>query len=261
MRNIPVPPYLRERATEIYKDYGESINIPSCHFEPMKRIIILGTSHIAPESRERVEHTILTYKPDIIAIELDRARLEALLHPKQERVRLRDIRRIGLNGWIFAQLGAWAEHALGAKVGTKPGVEMLKAVELAQQTNTALALIDQDITITLKRLRAITWKEKFRFVIDIFKNIFFKKGIEFDLATVPEQELIEKLISDVKQRYPTLYRVLVLERNEYMARKLSRLYFAHPDKLILAIVGAGHQQEIATLLQKYIKEHNQQTPT
>jgi pheromone shutdown-related protein TraB len=220
----------------------------------MAKIKIVGTSHIAPESLKKVEKTILKEEPDIVAIELDKKRLFALIHKDKQKVRFRDIKRVGFKGWLFALIGAWVEKKLGAKVGVSPGAEMLKAVALAQQTGAKIALIDQDIEVTLRRFsKALTWKEKGRFVVDAFKGIVLRKGVEFDLTKVPPQKLIKKIISDVKKRYPNVYKVLVQERNEHMAKKLAVIRKRYPEDKIVAVVGAGHETEIAELLKNYLK--------
>jgi len=139
-------------------------------------------------------------------------------------------------------------------VGVAPGTEMIKAVTAAQQTGAKIALIDQDIEITLKKFsKALTWKEKLTFLGDVIKGVIFKKGIKFDLEKVPSQKVIRKLIEDVKKRYPNVYKVLVEERNEYMAKRLAILAKNHPEENIIAVLGAGHEREIHKLLKKYLK--------
>ena len=103
-----------------------------------------------------------------------------------------------------------------------------------------IALIDQKIALTLQRLNeTITWREKGRFFIDILKAILgFGEKIEFDLNKVPSEELIEKMLLYVKKRYPSIYTVLVLERNLHMAKKLNELM--KNFNLIVVVVGAGH---------------------
>jgi pheromone shutdown-related protein TraB len=218
------------------------------------KLKIIGTSHIAPESIKKVEKTILETKPDIVAIELDRKRLIALMSKQKQKIGFRDIKRVGFKGWLFAQIGAWAERKLGAKVGVTPGAEMLKAVAAAHQVNAKIALIDQDIEITLRKFsKALTWKEKFTFIGDIFKGVVLRKGIQFDLAKVPSQKVIDKLIEDVRKRYPSIYKVLVQERNEYMAMKLTQIVKHYKDAYVVAAVGAGHEKEIVQLLKSYLK--------
>ena len=223
-----------------------------------KNLILIGTSHIAKQSLEEVEKSIEDKKPDIVALELDKKRFYALIHKSTRRIGLRDVRRIGLKGFIFNMIGAWVERKLGKYVGVKPGSEMLKAIELARKNKIKIALIDQDIEITLQKLsKSITWKEKWHFIVDILKGVFLRKselkkmGIKkLDLTKVPSRKLIKKLTQEVKKRYPGVYKILVEERNEIMASNISRLMSENPDKLILGVIGAGHEEEMLELIKK-----------
>lgn len=216
-------------------------------------LTIVGTSHIAKQSLEEVETAIEDKKPDIIALELDRNRLYSLFK-KPGKIRIYDIKRVGIKGFLFSLIGAWAEKKLGNMVGVSPGSEMKRAVVLARKKGIKIALIDQEIEITLKRFsKSLTWKEKWNFIMDIFKGIFGKKdalGMEFDLTKVPSKEIIKKLIAKVKERYPNVYKVLIEERNFVMADNLKRIMEKNPDKKILAIMGAGHEEEILDLIKK-----------
>src|SRR3989344_7608224 len=100
-----------------------------------KNLTIIGTSHIARQSLEEVEMAIEQGKPDIVALELDRKRLYALMNKQNSKISLYDIRRVGLKGFIFSLIGAWAEKKLGKMVGVAPGSEMKKAIMLAQKNN------------------------------------------------------------------------------------------------------------------------------
>ena len=51
-------------------------------------------------------------------------------------------------------------------------------------------------------------------------------------------------------RYPSIYNVLVEERNRYMIKKLIKLLRENPDQKILVIVGAGHEEGMKELLLK-----------
>ena len=76
-------------------------------------------------------------------------------------------------------------------------------------------------------------------------------GLEnFDLSKVPKKELIIKMMGQLKKKYPSLYKTLVSDRNKYMVKNLIKLMRQHPDKKILAIVGAGHKEGMEKLLLK-----------
>lgn len=218
-------------------------------------LTIIGTSHIAKQSILEVKAAI-EKKPDIVAVELDKPRLEGLKDRKTTKIRVTDIFRIGVTGYVFAVIGAWAQKKLGSVVGVDPGAEMLIAVRLARKNNIWIELIDQDIRITLHRLSgAVTFREKLRFFYDISRALFFRKsemkrlGIEdFDLSKVPTDKVIRILISELKKNYPNVYRVLVKERNIFMAGRLHGLMQGNLGKSIVAIVGAGHEEELLGMI-------------
>jgi len=221
-------------------------------------ITLIGTSHIAKQSINEITEAINNHKPDIIAVELDVQRAAALLQKKKNKVGLRQILSIGVKGFIFVKLGQFVQEKLGKKVGVMPGSDMKTAIEIAGKNKIEIAFIDQPISITLKRFsKNLTWKERWRFFIDLFKGLFFGKkamkelGIsEFDLTKVPEREIIKKMMGQLKKRYPSVYRVFVSERNKYMVRQLISLVRKNPGKKILAVVGAGHKEGMEKLLLK-----------
>ncbi len=219
-----------------------------------KNVILIGTSHIAKESVETVEKNILEEKPDLVCLELDKKRLAALLtKQKKSKLPLKEIFRIGLKGYLFSLIGGYVQEKLGKRVGITPGSDMLAAYKTAKKNNIRVALIDQDIELTLKKFsKSITWREKGRFIIDVVKGLLFKNQVlVFDLTKVPEEELIHKLIEQVKERYPNAYKVLVEERNILMAKEISKFSKTNPDKKILAVIGAGHEKEMVRLIKKY----------
>jgi len=220
-----------------------------------RNLTLIGTSHIAVESVNAVTDAILKEQPAIVALELDRKRLPALLHPQKAKASWKDIRRIGFKGWLFSIIGAWVERKLGEQVGMKPGAEMLQAIKAAKAVKAGIALVDQDIEITLKRFsQTFSWKEKWHLFVDIVKGVIFRKSeITFDLKTVPSQKTISRLIKQVQKRYPNIYKVLVTERNEVMARNLAYLMENNPNKKIVAVVGAGHEQELLKLIREHLK--------
>lgn len=215
----------------------------------MAKIVVLGTSHIASESVKAIESAAEENKPDIIAVELDAQRLNALLNKERRGIRMSDIFRVGLGGYFFAQIGGFVQRRLGSVVGVEPGAEMLAAVRYAQVKGIRLALIDQNVTITLRKFSAaFGWKEKLNFLVDIVNGLLRPRmeikryGLDkLDLRKVPEKRLINQMLMHIKARYPGLHRVLIEERNDIMIARLKRLAEDNPDATILAVVGAGHE--------------------
>jgi pheromone shutdown-related protein TraB len=232
---------------------------------PKKKVQIrlVGTSHIAKQSVQEVQYNIEHFKPDIVCVELDAMRLKALLDEdkRHNKTPFWAIFKVGVVGYIFAKIGSWGSRKLGKMVGVEPGDEMLAAVNGAREKNIKIALIDQPIEITLSRFSSkITFKEKMRFVKDLFSSIIFpKKAIEelgvdiheMDLNKVPSAKLIKGLVKVMKQKYPNAYSVLVDERNKVMSINIMKL--AQKHERILAVVGAGHLEGMKEELDRLSK--------
>ncbi|MBI4447823.1 TraB family protein [Candidatus Woesearchaeota archaeon] len=221
-----------------------------------KNLTIIGTSHISIESIAEVKKVLAEQRPEIIALELDKKRFFGLMQKNKPKIRLGDIKYLGLSAWLLNLFGAWAEKKMGKVVGVEPGEEMRVAINSAAQFNAKIALIDQDITITLKRLlKGITWKERLRFVYDLLRGLLWgKPEIKFDLRKVPNEKVIEKLIGSLKKNYPSIYRVLIDERNVFMAKKLSEIIKSNPNKLIVGVVGAGHEKGLIKEIKKFVAQ-------
>ena len=226
-------------------------------------VVLVGTSHIASESVKNVAAVIDHFAlagPCVVGVELDKQRFYSLVHEqkKTSSFSFENIRRFGFKGFIFAVIASTVTERLAKMVGAKPGDDMMSAIKAARKYDFLIALVDQPIHITLRRFsQTLTWKEKWHFIVDIFFGLFFPKremkkyGLaSFDLSKVPPETLIKKLLLGVEQRYPNIYRVLISERNVFMARKIRQFQEKYPDRVIIVVIGAGHEDGIKELLMK-----------
>lgn len=227
-----------------------------------KNLHLIGTSHIARQSVQEVEQIILEQKPKIVALELDQRRFMVLLHQPKKKIQLNAIRKVGVKGFVFYLIGQWIEKKLGNIVGVPPGSEMKKATETAMKVKADIALIDEDIEQVLKRLsKRITWREKGRFLKEVIKSIFLpSQKIKIDLTKVPEEKLIRRLTARVKRDYPSFYKTIIEERNEYMAKNLYKLMNTEKEGSIIAVIGAGHEKELLELVKHENKLHKKRNP-
>ncbi len=229
-------------------------------YAPLGNVVLVGTSHIASESVKNVAAVIDHFAPCIVGIELDRQRFYGLLHEQRSTYfpTFQNVRRFGVKGTLFALIASAVSQKLAKMVRTRPGDDMRSALRAAKKHQLIVALLDQPIPITLHRFSAaITWEEKLHFLVDIFRGIFFpqrelrKYGFDqLDLRKVPSTEVIKKLLSHVKERYPNVYRVLIDERNRYMVRQIHKFQQKYPGQTIVAVVGAGHEEGMRQLLNK-----------
>ena len=216
-----------------------------------KNITFIGTSHISKESITLVEKTLLEARPSIIALELDNSRFHALLSKKPKTSSFSSIGRLGVKGFIFGKIGALIENRLGKFSGSSPGSEMKKAILIAKEKKTLLALIDQDISITLKRIsESLTFNEKLKFIKDFIKSFFIKLPKGFDISKVPEEDKINQMSNQLKKEYPNIHKTLIIDRNIHMSKALYKLSQDNSSKDIVAIIGAGHVKGIISLLKK-----------
>ena len=216
-----------------------------------KNLVLLGSSHISIESIKEIKTYLDKNKPSIIASELDKNRYMALVSKDPRSSSIQIIRELGFGAFVINKIGQKIERELGKLVGVTPGSEMLAAINIANEKNIPLALIDQDIRLTLKRLsKKLTLKEKLRFVVDIFLSLFPSKNkIKIDLRKVPSQELIKEMILKIEERYPTIYKVLIEERNKTMSSNLLRISKDIKGE-IFVIIGAGHLDGLIDQLKK-----------
>lgn len=231
----------------------------------LSNLKLIGTSHIAKQSVNQVEDFLDTYDVDYVCIELDRQRLYALQNNVESKISIKNIgmaKQIGLTGFIFALIASAVQKSLGKKVKTKPGSDMLAAVKSAAKRKIPIALIDQNVNITLQKLsKYLTFKEKFRIVSDLIKGLLgFKSELtgisssDLDLSKVPSDRLIEVVLEKTKDRYPNFYRALVSERNEFMSDRIFGLMNAKPDSKVLVIIGAGHKEGMVKYLENKFKD-------
>ncbi len=213
-------------------------------------ITILGTSHIAAESIQKIESTFRKVNPDIICLELDKGRLAALLKG-ESRVSWRMIFYVGTLGFLFALLARFVQKRLGNIVGVMPGSDMKKGFELAMQHKKKVILIDQPVQITLRKMTKALSREIWRFLWDMVRSPFVKElqfRVNFNLRKVPSEKEIRPILKFFEKRYPKTYYALVEGRNRIMAKALRKIKEKHPNEKILVVVGEGHRRRIEQLL-------------
>lgn len=200
-------------------------------------IHIYGTSHVSEDSMDIINEKLEEHDPDIVALELDLTRLNALLNGNSS----------AKGGPMFLKLVKKFQDFIGSKTGVMPGEEMLYAYRKSIAENREVALIDQDIRATIDRLETVSKKEKLRALAEAGAG-FLMPG-RFDATEIPEDEMLEKLLDELEVKFPGLYRVFLEERNRVMADYLRNLQQEEPDAEIVAFVGAAHRKDLEERLE------------
>lgn len=213
---------------------------------------IVGTSHISKDSVTEIKKTIEEFKPDIVCVELDVNRYKSLFQKRRGRIKLSNVTKLGLFGFLFYLIGSISQKVLSKRVGSKPGIDMRSAIVEAKRAGAKVALIDQDISITLRNLsKEVSFPEKMKlFAYVLFGGFISKKKVKFNLKTVPRDSVVRKLVSEMKNKFPNFYRVLVSDRDKYMQNQVRAIVTNFPKSKILVIVGAGHKSSLKKFVSK-----------
>ncbi|GAB6135829.1 TraB domain-containing protein [Thermococcus prieurii] len=212
----------------------------------LRYVKLIGTMHVSPRSREEVIRTILEERPHAVAIELDRARFLGM--ERNVELTLEDSLRMGRAGLINYAL-AKVEEKLGETFGMSPGEEMKAAIESAKLLGIPLYLIDEDISVILSKIASAPFREKLLMALEGL-SVFLPLG-RAEIGDPMEE--YRTMMVEFRRRYPYLYRVLVEERNEVMARNLmaivdSLLARGIKRPKVIAVVGLGHKPGIERIL-------------
>ncbi len=221
----------------------ENANISRLQLQD-KEIILLGTAHVSSQSAEEVRAFIEEEKPDAICIELDEDRYQNLLNP--ERWLQTDISDIIRKKQTFLLLSniilSAYQRRMADKFDTSAGKEMVTAIEEAGKYNIPLVLADRSIKTTFKRIWAKhSLKEKAKILAALLSTDEAEQNITAeDIEALKNSDMLEAALKEVSKEFPTVYEVLVDERNRYLAEKIRNA----PGKKILAVIGAAHRSGI-----------------
>ena len=206
----------------------------------MAEITVVGTSHISPDSAKKVRKTILKERPDCVAIELCPERLMALSSGNY-----RPSLRFGITHYVLAVI----QQYLGKKTGVLPGSEMMVAANTAIKVGARVALIDKRIDRIMQEISEISFAEKFGLFSKLLVSIIFSpfsRKQKMDFSKVPPETIIEEAMELMERDMTSFYKILVEERNKYMAGCIKEL--AKKYEKIVVVVGAGHKKGLKKLL-------------
>lgn len=218
---------------------------------------VVGTAHVSQRSVDDVRTVIDAVKPDVVCVELCKARYDALT--KDSAFRDLDIFKVVREGKTLYLLGHLAlasyQRKIGASLGVRPGAELVTATKTAESRNIAVELIDRDINITLKR----TWRN-----LGLWKRITLLGSLvlgssddERDgpltadtIESLKEPKALSEMLAELGKRLPQVKGPLVDERDQYLT---SRMRDAGEGKrTVVAVVGAAHVPGMAAQLDSAI---------
>ncbi len=204
-------------------------------------LYIVGTAHVSQRSVDEVRELIATLRPDTVCVELDPTRRQALEDPRRWR-NLDIFQVIRERKFLFLLISlvlSGYQRRLGAKLGVRPGAEMLAALRSAQEVGAEIVLADRDIRATLRR----TWHElslldRLNLLGALVGSFLFPQGeiTEEQVEALKDRDTIGELIREFAEVMPRLQRPLIDERDRYLMSSIREA----PGQKVVAVVGAGH---------------------
>lgn len=233
------------------RDYPDDVKIVNVED---REFIVIGTAHISQESADLVKKVIEEERPDCVCVELDEQRYKTLSDARRwESLDIKEIiRQRQLITLLVNLVLASYQKKLGQELGVAPGTELLEATKVAKALDIPVALCDRDVRITLRRAWAsMSFFEKLKFLLSGMVGVFESPEISEEmLAELRQKDVLSELMKELGEAMPVLKRVLLDERDVYIAQKMREA----PGQKIVAVVGAGHAEGINQTLIKNIDQ-------
>jgi len=209
-----------------------------------REIFLVGTAHVSQDSVDLVKQVIAGEKPDCVCVELDEKRYKALSGRKRwESLDLKEIiKKKQLSTLLVNLILSSYQKKLGMQLGVMPGSELLEATREADKHSIPVSLCDRDVRVTLRRAwHETSFLKKGYLLATLLVSLFDKTEItEEKLEQLKKKDVLSELMSELGEAMPELKKVLIDERDIYLAEKIKM----SDGRKLVAVVGAGHVEGI-----------------
>jgi len=214
-----------------------------------KHITLVGTAHVSAGSVDEVEKQIKERSPDHVCLEIDAGRYKTMIEgQKWENLKIGEVLRQKKGFLLLANLVLSSfQKRIGNSTGITPGDEMRKAAETAKEEKIPFSLCDREIQITLRRAwSASGFWNRMKLIATLLASIFSREKVdEEELEKLKQRNALQAMMEELASYLPSIKKVLIDERDRYLATKI----FTSPGTHTLAVVGAGHGPGIIKTLE------------
>jgi pheromone shutdown-related protein TraB len=205
-----------------------------------REIILIGTAHISRESADLVDRVITEEKPDVVCVELCKARFEAIQQKdKWQEMDIVKVIRENRTALLLSQLLMMSlQKKIAERFNINPGEDMLRAISRAEESGAEVVLADREIRVTLLR----TWRmmglwSKMKFLSDMILSLFIGENItEENIEELKQHDVLDLALKSIGEKLPELKTTLIDERDQFLACSIRN----SQGRKIVAVVGAGH---------------------
>jgi len=210
--------------------------------------------HTDNESVEAARKTVIDNEPDVVAVELDRTRYHQLSNPDPASAESTEIQSGNVIQDLMLQI-AKMEKDLGNLTGADVGNEMLAAIEAGRSIGARIALVDRPIEATAQALSQIPLDEIYRLsgvIPGAVENLDEEEAGDI-ISLLKEDGAVDDLMENFRTEFPTLARVLIDERDEFIARAIKSI-MNDVDGKIVVVLGAGHIDGVTATLKRLLDQ-------
>lgn len=217
-------------------------------------LTIIGTGHVFKIS-DPISFIVRQCWPQAVCVELDEMRYHALVGDR-EALR-RDLEARGMNPDASErerlrhtntayQQSARYQKRMSEQNDSTAGADMVAAISAGRSCDAEIICIDRDATLTMDRM----WKgmgvgERLRYKMSgVLDSVFGMMRVNRTQKEYSKDQAA--YIENMRRRYPTMVKVLIDERDEFMAARIKEVCAKH-DRVVV-VVGDGHVDGLLRLL-------------
>jgi len=205
-------------------------------------ITLIGTGHVFDLS-SAVTQVLDEKNPDVVCVELDKQRYNAL---QMKVSNPEGYKETGRNLPFVYRLLSRFQDSMASEYGVSAGDEMVTAINYANSRQIPVEFIDMNAQyLFTKMLRSMKWSEKLRLFLSGLGGVFVsKKRVEKELSHFEKD--FDSYIKQIGEKFPTIKKVLIDDRNSYMVQQLAGLN--EDNERVVAVIGDGHVPGVSELL-------------
>lgn len=216
----------------------------------LARVVFVAVIHTDLESVEEARKVVREVRPTVVAVELDHERYEHLSNPNVHD-EIAPMPLTGDTAQDLMQQLAIMEQTLGGITGSNVGDEMMAAIEEGHAVKAKIALVDRPMKATIQAMMTVPLNELYgltNMLPDATKDIADGGGTDL-LDMLKQDGAIEDILEQFRSEFPGLTRVLIEERDQYVAKALHFILNDIQGKIVV-VLGAGHIQGVKAALEK-----------
>lgn len=220
-------------------------------------VYIIPTSHVSESSSQEVSEKIDALQPDTVAVELDESRFQRLVNRNtEEKMSVRDILsadQIPFRGKVILSMMTVLQRNISERLGIDmSGIDMLAGIESADKYDIPVALVDQDMKVTINRFsEEVSLKELFKMVgYSGLAYLQFWKSSDKNLEEQVDHNNmdVDNIINQMGSSFPSFKKVFLDERNDVIAENVIEL--SNEFEEIALIIGAAHEPGVRDILEE-----------